>query len=111
MLPAPAFGQNSLVVSDFPTCILDGREYSKRLRVLNPCAPKQVLSNEAKRSVYDVYGRQGLEAGLSVVPHSSRESDKLRQQWAKFQEQQVYNPALFSSSKTSFDLLLTAIKA
>ena len=45
---------------------------------------RQVLSNEAKRSVYDVYGRQGLEAGLSIVPHST-----LRRNWERFQEQEV----------------------
>ena len=50
-----------------------------------------MLSDEAKRSVYDVYGKQGLEAGFAVTTHQAKNQKDLRRNWAKFQEQQVGN--------------------
>ena len=46
-----------------------------------------MLGDEAKRQVYDVYGQQGLEAGLEVVPRS-RGSD-VREQWEQFKKDKV----------------------
>ena len=42
----------------------------------------QVLSDQAQRNIYDVYGKQGLKAGKSVVPVRP-----LREQWLMYQQQ------------------------
>ena len=47
----------------------------------------QVLSDESRRQIYDVYGQQGLDAGLEVVPHSRKPSQ--REQWEHFQRAKV----------------------
>ena len=46
-----------------------------------------MLGDETKRQVYDVYGQQGLEAGLEVVPRS-RGAD-VREQWEQFKKDKV----------------------
>lgn len=48
----------------------------------------QVLSNPERRQVYDIYGKEGLVAGLQVGP-SQRSTDELRQDWERFKAQQV----------------------
>jgi DnaJ-class molecular chaperone len=52
----------------------------------------QVLIDPERRQVYDIYGKEGLEAGLEVGPHL-RTRDELRRQWQHFQQQQVGWPA------------------
>ena len=47
-----------------------------------------MLGNEAKRQVYDIYGREGLAAGLQVVP-SGKSTQELKQEWEGFRAQQV----------------------
>jgi hypothetical protein len=42
----------------------------------------QVLSDQAQRNVYDVYGKKGLKAGRAVVPVRP-----LREQWLMYQQQ------------------------
>lgn len=44
----------------------------------------QVLSDVEKRKVYDVYGRQGLQAGLELSA-KDKTIDELRAQWHDFQ--------------------------
>lgn len=48
----------------------------------------QVLGNAAKRQVYDIYGKEGLAAGLQVVP-SGKGTEDLKQEWEGFRAQQV----------------------
>lgn len=47
-----------------------------------------MLIDTERRQVYDIYGKEGLEAGLEVGPHL-RTRDELRRQWQQFQQQQV----------------------
>lgn len=48
----------------------------------------EVLADPQRREVYDVYGLEGLSAGLEVAePLKTRE--QLRKEWEKFQQQQA----------------------
>ena len=49
----------------------------------------QVLSNLERRQVYDIYGKEGLSAGLEVGS-TVKSTDELRQDWEKFKSQQVH---------------------
>ena len=49
----------------------------------------QVLGNAAKRQVYDIYGKEGLAAGLQVVP-SGKSTEELKKDWEGFRTQQVH---------------------
>ena len=46
-----------------------------------------MLSDDTRRQIYDVYGQQGLDAGLEIVPHSRGPSQ--REQWERFQKEKV----------------------
>ncbi|CAK0784705.1 hypothetical protein CVIRNUC_007909 [Coccomyxa viridis] len=47
----------------------------------------EVLGNAARRQVYDIYGTEGLAAGLQVVP-SGKNTEALKQEWEGFRAQQ-----------------------
>ena len=47
-----------------------------------------MLGNAAKRQVYDIYGREGLAAGLQVIP-SNKSTEELKRDWEGFRTQQV----------------------
>lgn len=57
---------------------------------INSCSHKssQVLSNEERRNIYDIYGRQGLESGLEVGEHL-RGHDELKREFERFRADQV----------------------
>jgi hypothetical protein len=49
-----------------------------------PLSLHQILSDPEKRSIYDIYGKQGLEAGLQLGD-KLKSADELRKEWAAFQ--------------------------
>ena len=53
-----------------------------------PSPPKQILSNPDTRAVYDIYGVQGLEAGLTVGT-KLKSTDELRREWEAFRAKQA----------------------
>ena len=67
----------------------------------------QVLSNPERRQVYDIYGKEGLVAGLQVGP-SQRSTDDLRQDWERFKAQQVECASLSARSIEDQEVLLLA---
>lgn len=64
------------------------------------CVPMQVLSNPDRRQVYDIYGKEGLSAGLEVGS-TLKSTDELRQEWESFKAQQV-PPGLHACSLEMF---------
>lgn len=60
----------------------------------------QVLGNAAKRQVYDIYGKEGLAAGLQVVP-SGKSTEDLKKDWEGFRTQQVSLPPHTGSQKST----------
>ena len=53
----------------------------------------QVLVDEGKRETYDVYGKQGLAAGLTVATYTGGLSrDQQRAEWAEFQRRNAQRP-------------------
>ena len=58
----------------------------------------QVLGNASRRQVYDIYGTEGLAAGLQVVP-SGKNTEALKQEWEGFRVQQVVRAAPYSLSR------------
>lgn len=47
-----------------------------------------MLSNPDKRDIYDVYGKEGLAAGLELGERVKNKDD-LRKEWEQFRERQV----------------------
>lgn len=56
-----------------------------------------MLSDPQKRDIYDVYGREGLQAGLEVGERL-KTRDELRKEWEQFQKAQVGGVVLVFSS-------------
>ena len=51
-----------------------------------PVCAQVLVDTEGRRVIYDVYGRQGLEAGLDVAVYTGGMSrDQQRAEWAEFQ--------------------------
>lgn len=48
----------------------------------------QVLSSPEKRQIYDIYGTEGLQAGLELGPHLGGAQD-IKNEWTRFKKQQV----------------------
>ncbi len=46
------------------------------------------MSDPQRRDIYDIYGEEGLRAGMEVGDHL-KTRDALRKDWAKFQQKQV----------------------
>ena len=53
----------------------------------------QVLSNEERRTVYDVYGKQGLDAGMELG-ECLRSPEELKKEFERFQAQRVHSHPL-----------------
>lgn len=51
----------------------------------------QILLDAEKRRVYDVYGEEGLQAGLQVSTYVQERQD-MRFEWHRFQANQVALP-------------------
>lgn len=56
-----------------------------------------MLSDPQKRDIYDVYGREGLQAGLEVGERL-KTRDELRKEWEQFQKAQVGGVVLMFSN-------------
>ena len=67
--------------------------HSVAISLLSPDSHSlQVLGNSSRREVYDIYGSEGLAAGLQVVP-SGKNTEALKQEWEGFRAQQVMQAA------------------
>lgn len=53
----------------------------------------QILSNEERRNIYDIYGKEGLEAGLEVG-EPLRTPNDLKEEFENFKAQKVTTPLL-----------------
>ena len=58
----------------------------------------QILSNEEKRNIYDIYGKEGLEAGFELG-EPLRSSRDLKDEYEKFKSQRVSFPMTFKTDK------------
>lgn len=48
----------------------------------------QILGDEEKRNIYDIYGKEGLEAGLEVG-EPLRSPNELKEEYDRFRKQKV----------------------
>lgn len=71
----------------------------------------QILSNEEKRNIYDIYGKEGLEAGLEVG-EPLRSPNELKTEYEKFKAQQASRPiyrVISGCQRATFSKHLTPI--
>ncbi|EIE26180.1 DnaJ-domain-containing protein, partial [Coccomyxa subellipsoidea C-169] len=68
----------------------------------------EVLGNPDRRQVYDIYGKEGLSAGLEVGS-TLKSTDELRQEWESFKAKQVLEMQVSHRGFYSFKIDATSL--